>query len=166
MFFRSEKSPLLAAVLILVGLFQLTSGLTYAGAAKREASTVGLLSSVQCGRTCTYAYVFTVNDVKISDDSSTCKTPLTSRGCRKGAPVRVYYDPEDLSTNFLEEFHLAARGRIFFGTWMISCGLLLICLYFILNKFGKNSEDAGDPDQDNGNSDVAGESDVLHVTPQ
>ena len=138
MFVRSAKSVVLAVILIAVGGFQLIWGLTYSDAAERETSTVGSLSNVQCGRGCTYTYVFTVNDVKIVDDSNTCKTPLTSRGCKNGAPVRVYYDPEDFSTNLLEEFAAAGRARIFMGVWMLSCGLILIGVNFLLNR--KNAD--------------------------
>lgn len=105
--------------------------------------------------------MFPVDQLKVFDESNTCDTALSLQGCKTGEPVRVYYDPYDLSVTNLEEFSAAARGRLFFGTWMVSCGLILIGLYFILNRVGKNS---GKPDDLDGN-DGKGETDVLHVAP-
>ena len=130
-------------------------------AAKREATTVGTISRKDCGRTCTYVYVFKVNDVKIQDDTSTCRTALTSAGCAVGAPVLVYYDRERLSVTALQEFGFASRGRLFMGVWMASCGLLLIGLNSFLNRKGANPEESEEPDESDGDN----RSDVLHIAP-
>jgi hypothetical protein len=161
MFFRSEKSLVLAAIVVAVGCFQLYRGWIYADAAKREAMAVGTIVHVvdQDREGFSYEYLFNVNGVNLKDESNTCDTPLTSYGCKKGATVRVYYDPDDLSVTLLEEFRAAGRGRLFFGTWMVSCGALLIVLYFFLNKMWPNSGKSDDPD-DVTRSDG---SDTIHI---
>jgi len=161
MFSRSWKSLLLAKVLILVGCVLLFFGWTYGDAAKREARTVGTITRVDCGRSCTYVYIFKANDVRIQGDSSTCHTALTHEGCKVGAPVLVYYDPQHLSETMLEEFGAASRERYFIGTWMVASGLALIGVYFILKKGVKDPEKPDEPDESGRN----GEPDVLHVVP-
>jgi hypothetical protein len=162
MFFRSPSSFLAAIALSVVGLFLFASGWTYADAAKRERTTAGTITHVDCGRSsCAYQYVFKVNGVAISDQTSTCRTALTPLGCRKDASVKVYYDPQDLSSNLLEEFGYAGRGRLFLGTWMVGCGLLLIGLYFLLNKLRPKSGSSENPD----GPISADASDSIHVVP-
>jgi len=152
---------LLAKVFIVVGCVLLFFGWTYWDVAKREATMIGTISRVDCGRGCTFVYIFKVNGIKIQDDSSTCHTALTPRGCNVGAPVLVYYDPQHLSETMLEEFGAASRERYFMGVWMVGCGLLLIGLYFILKKVRKGSEEPDEPDESRRN----GESDVIHIAP-
>jgi hypothetical protein len=161
MIFRSGALILAAAALIVVGCVQLIKGWSYADAAKREASTVGTITRVSCGRSCVYFYVFTVNDVRIADESNTCKTPLSSEGCKKGAPARVYYDPNDLSVTLLEELGAGARGRLFMGTWMVSCGLVLLGWRFVASKMRRGSRKSGVED-DESSSD---EPDAIHIAP-
>lgn len=161
MFFRSGKAQILGIIMLVVGGVLSMQGWSYADAAKREATAVGAITKESCGRSCTYVYVFKLNDVSIEDQSSTCNTALTQQGCRAGAPVLVYYDPEDPTENALEEFRAASRARGFMGIWMISCGLILIGANFILNRTSKDSEEPDDP---NG-PDRSGESEVLHIAP-
>jgi hypothetical protein len=161
MFFRSGKAQILGIIMLVVGGVLSMLGWSYADAAKREATAVGVIKQVNCGRGCTYAYVFKFNDVSIEDQSSTCNTALTQQGCKVGAPVLVYYDPEDPTENALEEFRAASRARGFMGIWMISCGLILIGVNFILNKTSKGAEEPDDRD----GSERSGESDVLHIAP-
>jgi Protein of unknown function (DUF3592) len=161
MIFRSGALILAAAALIVVGGVQLVKGWGYADAAKREASTVGTITSVSCGRSCLYTYVFTVNDVRIADDSSTCNTPLSSEGCKKGASAQVYYDPNDLSVNLLEELGRGGRARLFFGTWMVSCGLVLLGLRFVVSKMRRGSRKSGVEDDESSND----EPEAIHIVP-
>lgn len=156
--FRSAQLQILGIILILVGGFQLLSGLSYADVARREATTVGTISRVDCGRTCTFVYVFKINGVGIQDDTNTCRTSLSPQRCRVGAPVLVYYDPENVSQTLLQDFRAASRGRIFFGIWMVSCGLLLMGLRLILDKREKNSSEIEQREN-------PGEDEVLHVAP-
>jgi hypothetical protein len=161
MIIRPAALVLAAAALIIVGFVQLMQGSSYADAAKREASTVGTITSVSCGRSCVYFYVFTVNDVRIADESSTCKTPLSSERCKKGAPVRVYYDPNDLSVSLLEELGAGGRGRLFMGAWMVSCGLVILGWRFVASKMRRGSQKSGGED-DESSSD---EPDAIHIVP-
>jgi len=147
--------------MIVVGGALFMFGWTYADAARREATVVGRISGRDCGRTCNYDYVFRFNSVNIQDRTNTCKTALTNEGCKVGAPVLVYYDPEDASVSALQEFGAAARGRMFMGAWMVVCGLVLLGVYFILNRAGGGSGEAQDPDD--GTKSVG--SGVLHVAP-
>jgi hypothetical protein len=162
MWFRSSKSLVLAVILIGIGFVQLMMGLSYMQVSKREASTVGTVTRVDCGRSCTYAYTFEVNEVRIRDDSSTCDTALTRAGCKVGAPVLVYYDPQNLSETMPEEFGAASRERYFMGGWMAGCGLLLIGLNFILKKTLKDSEEPEERDK----SGPDDESEVLSIAPR
>ena len=161
MFFQSSRSLFIGIVLIPVASYQLFWGLAYADAANREASIVGTLTGVTCGRGCTYDYAFTVNGFRILDNSSTCKTPLSAQGCKKGGSVLVYYDPQDLSISELEEFAAAGRGKLLFGSSMALCGLTLIGLYFIPDRRKTNKEESGEPTD----SESDDESDILHVAP-
>lgn len=157
--FRLAQLQILAIIMILVGGFQLVSGLTYADAAKREATTVGTILRVDCGRSsCTYVYVFEINGVRIQDDTTTCRTALSQQRCKVGTPVLVFYDSENVSGTLLQEFGEASRQRIFFGIGMISCGLLFVVVKFFLErrKVSDDSDEA-DPSAD------AEDSDVLHV---
>ena len=161
MFFRSAKSQILAIILILVGCFQLFWGLSYMDAARRELSAVGKISHVDCGRGCTYMYDFTINGVKVIDQSNTCKTPLSALRCKEGAPVLVYYDPEHISISALQEFGAASRGRLFLGTWMVGCGLLLVALYHLLQRMKTDQDESEPPDQ----SENKERDEVLHIAP-
>lgn len=161
MFFRSWKSLLLSKILIIIGCAFLFFGFTYRDAAKREASTVGQITSVHCGRGCTYSYVFIVDGIKILDDSQTCHTPLTPQGCVRGALVRVYYDRTHLSENMLEEFGAASRENLVPGVGLVLFGIFLIALYFMIKRAEGSSSDSPDPDRDLDNS----RPDVIHVVP-
>lgn len=101
MFFRSQKSLVLAVILIAVGCFQLLKGSYYREASKREGATVGTLIYVHHGKGSIYRYKFEVNGVAIIDDSDTCKTALTPAGCRNGAVVLVYYDRDQVTKTLL-----------------------------------------------------------------
>lgn len=161
MFFRSSKAILLAIILMVVGGAQFLMGLSYEEASKREATTVGTLVRAEHGRTSTYEYQFKMNGVSIRDSSDTCRTALSPAGCKVGAPVLVYYDPEQVAGTQLQEYGVAGRGKIFFGVWMMISGLFVIGLYFLLNRVttDQSTSEATDEDQ-RGN-----ESEAIHITP-
>jgi hypothetical protein len=158
MSFLSWRFLLAGPVLTAVGCGMLVYAWTYADAGKREAATVGTITDVVHGRSSTYYYTFNVNGVRIADSSSTCKTALTEQRCKEGAQVLVYYDPEHLSTNELQEFRAASRERFFGGGWMTGIGLLMLGLLFWTKRKGADLEetDADEPDE---------KSEVLHITP-
>jgi hypothetical protein len=161
MFFQSSKSLFVGIILIPVASYQLFWGLVYADAAKREASTVGTITSVTCGRGCTYNYVFVARGIKSLDYSSICKTPLSARGCEEGGAVQVYYDPRDTSTSALEDLGAAGREKLLFGSLMALSGLLLIGLYFIPYRRRTSEEESQGPDR----SECDDKPDVLHIVP-
>ncbi len=162
MIIRPAALILAAVALIVVGCVQLIEGWSYADAAKREASTVGTITSVSWWKELPVsAYVFTVNDVRIADDSDTCRTPLSAEGCKKGAPARVYYDPNDLTVSRLEELGAGGRARLFMGTWMVSCGLVILGWRFVVSKMRRGSRKSGVEDDEA----CSDEPDAIHIVP-
>lgn len=161
MFFQSSKSLFVGIVLMPIASYQLFWGWAYADAAKREVSTVGILTSVTSGRGYTYDYAFAVNGVRELDYSSVCRTPLSARGCEEDSPVLVYYDPHDPSTSALEELGAAGRGKLFFGSSTGVCGLILIGLYSFPHKRKTDGEESEEPDE----NESGNKSDVLHLFP-
>lgn len=163
MFFRSQRALVLAAFLLIIGAFELLKGEYYKEVAKREATVVGVLTRVSHGRSSSfYDYKFELNGVPLLDDSDTCSTALTPRGCVKGAAVLVYYDRNDAGETLLEEFAEAGRGKMFFGAWMVGCGLLLIGLYFVFKKLLKSPDESDETDYDR----PVSEPEVIHVVPE
>jgi hypothetical protein len=161
MFFRSWRSLLLSKVSIIAGCILLFFGFIDRGAAGRELSTTGRITRVQCGgKGCTYSYVFVVKGTSILDDSETCKTPLTPRGCAEGALVRVYYDPQHLSESMLGEFGAASREKLISGACLVLFGLVLIALFFLIKRAEGTSND---PDPDRNLDDP--QPDVIHIAP-
>ncbi|WP_348265175.1 hypothetical protein P8935_11675 [Telmatobacter sp. DSM 110680] len=159
MFLRSWKSLLLSKISIIAGCILLFFGFIDRGAAGRELSTAGRITQVQCGgKGCTYSYVFVVNGTSILDDSETCKTPLTPRGCAEGALVRVYYDPQHLSESMLGDFGLASREKFISGACLVLFGLVLIALYFLIRR-AEGASDDPDPDLNLDRS----QPDVIHI---
>jgi hypothetical protein len=147
MFFRSRISLLLANILILLGCVQLFFGWRYANSARREVTTIGTILYVIGGRSTTYEYVFEIDGARIQDDSGTCHTALTPRGCKVGAPVLVYYDHDPALVTMLQDFGAASREKYFMGFWMACCGLLLIGLYFTLKRTKRDDEGSEEPDE-------------------
>jgi hypothetical protein len=168
MFFRSDKTKVIAVILFLFGCYQLIRGSIYASAAKREDFTIGRITYVHTGKSTTYRYLFEVNGVLIRDEADACKTPLTARGCQAGGQVKVYYDKGDLSTTLLEEFGAAAHGELMLGTWCVSGALLLMGVNLALNKWradASDSEDESDSSQDKSEQRI-GDVDDLHIVPK
>jgi Protein of unknown function (DUF3592) len=171
-FLRTEKSTVLAAILVVFGSYELVRGSIYTKAAKRELTAVGTITDVHHGKGGpSYQYVFYFNGERIEDESGTCKTPLTPQGCREGATVRVYYDPEDLSVTQLDEFGADGRGRLFVGFLCAASGTLLIGLYLALNKWWPDTDGSDYRDDESDSRDEqAGrksgdEPDDLHIVP-
>lgn len=163
---------MLAAILIVFGGYELIRGSIYAKAAKRELMTVGTITDVHYGKGGpNYQYVFYANGACINDESGTCKTPLTPRGCQEGASVRVYYHPDDLSVTQLEEFGVDGRSRLVEGSLCAASGVLLICLYLALNKWWPDTDgtDYRDDEPDSGDEEIGRKSsdqpDDLHIVP-
>jgi hypothetical protein len=161
MYFRSSKSILLAALLIVVGTVQLMMGWSYTEVSGREDTTVGTLIRVFHGKGSTYEFSFKVNGVTIQDGTGTCRTALTPSGCTEGAAVLVYFDPERVTGALLEEFGAAGRGKIFFGSWMVACGLLLTGLHFFFKRALASPDESEETDYDKPDDGP----EVIHVVP-
>ena len=172
MFLRTEKSTVLAAILVIFGSYELIRGSIYAKAAKRELTTVGVITDVHYGKGGpSYQYVFYFNGEPIKDESGTCKTPLTPQGCREGAAVRVYYDPNDLSVTQLDEFGADGRSRLIVGSLCATSGILLIGLYLALNKWWPDTDGSDYRDGESGSGDEemerrsSDQPDDFHIAP-
>lgn len=161
MFFRSGRAVVLAIILIGVGGFQLVKGLYYREVSRREAATVGILLYVYHGKSSTYDYRYEVNGVAIRDESGSCKTALSPAGCVVGAPVRVYYDRDQVTETLLQEFGAASREKISFGCFMLGGGFLLLVLYPIAKKFLSGPDESPDIDVDT----PAVGPEIIHVVP-
>ena len=146
MFFRSPLSLLLAAILIVFGSVQLFFGWSYGEAAKSEATAIGVFTYMSDGRDSYYNYAFEINGVKLQQDCGTCRTALSPQGCKVGAPVLVYYAHTPVLETRLQEFGAASRDKYFMGSGIAGCGLLLIGLFFILKRTGKDSEEPTEAD--------------------
>jgi uncharacterized protein DUF3592 len=169
MFFRSDKTKIIAVILIVFGCYQLIRGSIYASVAKRENSTVGRITYVHKGKGTTYKYSFDVNGVHVGDDADNCKTPLTAQGCQVGGLVKVYYDTNDVTTTLLEEFGAAAHEELMLGTWVLAGGLLLLGVNLVLNRWWIDSGDSDDGDSDSGKEEsgrLISDVDDLHVVPK
>jgi hypothetical protein len=171
-FLRTEKSTVLAAILVVFGSYELIRGSIYTMAAKRELATVGTITDVHYGKGGpSYQYVFYFNGERIKDESGTCKTALTPRGCREGAVVRVYFDPNDLSVTQLDEFGADGRSRLIVGTLCAASGILLIGLYLALNKWWPDTDGSDYRDGESNSEDEEPERkssdqpDDLHIVP-
>jgi hypothetical protein len=161
MFFRSGVSIVLGVILIAVGIVQLMMGWSYTEVSKREATTVGRIVHVFHGKSTIYKFLFQANGVAIRGDTGTCRTALTLAGCQEGAPVRVYYDPQQVTGALLEDFGAAAREKKFLGALMATCGLLLIGLHFVFKKALASPDESDEIDYDKGDDGP----DNLHVVP-
>lgn len=172
MFLRTEKSTVLAAILLVFSSYELIRGSIYTKAAKRELTTVGTITNVHYGKGGpSYRYVFYLNGERIKDESGTCKTPLTPQGCREGAAVQVYYDPNDLSVTQLHEFGADGRSRLIVGSLCATSGVLLIGLYLALNKWWPDTDgsDYRDGESSSGDEEMERRSsdrtDDFHIAP-
>ncbi len=162
MFFQSRRSLILAAILIVVSSVQFFLAWSYADAAKGEATAIGTITYITSGRGgSTYDYKFEIDGVKLQQDSGTCQTPLTPQGCKVGAPVLVYYAHTPVLETRLQEFGAARREKLFMGSWLAFCGLLLIGLHFLFKRALKSPDESEDADIDKP-GDIAEE---IHVVP-
>ena len=163
MFFESRLSLLVAVILIVAGSFEAVSSHKFAEAASREASTVGVITYVSGGRGSSFEFRFVVDGHQRSSISASCHTPLSHKGCAVGAPVQVYYDPEQIVETTLQEYGDRARGMLLLGVCLMLGGLVVTILHFVLNRMEKESDENEDPDAP-GDSNRRDDT-PLHVTP-
>lgn len=161
MFFRSRASLLVAGFLLLAGCVWFLFSWKYADSAKREATTIGIITRVRGGRGSSYEYGFEIDGVKLFDDSSSCRTALTLKGCKVGAPVLVYYDHDPALETMLQEFGAASREEFFSGVWAVFGALLLIVAHFIFRKVLKGPDESDEIDIDRHDEGL----EIVHVVP-
>jgi hypothetical protein len=158
----SMRLMVLGILLTLVGCVMIFIGFTYRDEAKHEAATTGVIVRVVHGKSTTYDYVFRVNGIKMNDSGGTCKTPLTSNGCRERGQVLVYYAYEPTTNSMLEDFADAAREKLQLGAALSTVGLLMVGASLLMRKFGTVS-DSSEDDNDSSNHD---DSEVISIVPK
>lgn len=163
MFFESRGSLIVAAILIMAGCYQTFSSHSFADAAGREASAVGVITYVSGGRGTSYYFKFFANGHQRLGESFSCHTPLSNNGCGVGASVRVYYDPAQIVETTLQEYGDRARGMLFVGVCFILAGLVVVVLHLIFSRMEKDSDGDDEPDEPYGAD--RSEDTPLHVTP-
>jgi len=161
MFLSSRGSLLVAGILLLAGCVCFVLSKKDADSATREKTTVGVITHVSGGRSSSYEYEFEIDGVRLYDDSGTCRTALTPKGCRVGASVLVYYDHDPTLRTRLQEFGAASRAEFSTGVWMCFAGLLLIVLHFISRKVIGSPDESDEIDTDP--PDEAHE--IVHIVP-
>lgn len=137
----------------LAGSIECLKGHDYALAAKQESTTVGKIVEVIHGKSTSYRYEFSVNGVKVDDDSPICSTPLTPGACQHNGPVLVYYSYQPYSNSLLQDFAEARSDAFRDGKFLLALGLPLLILpgtaLALLLRPGKSSDG----------------SDVIHIVP-
>jgi hypothetical protein len=133
----------------------------YADSATREKTTIGVITYIGGGRHSSYYYEFEINGVKLYDETGSCRTALTPKGCKVGAPVLVYYDYHPTLETKLEEFGAVSRGDLLLGVWMISGGFLLIALHFVFRRALKSPDESDESETMN----LSDGQEAIHVVP-
>jgi hypothetical protein len=150
--------PLALCVLIgaagtVVGGIECGKGHDYALAAQHESTTVGRIVKVIHGKSTSYRYEFSVNGVRMDDESPLCATPLEQGACENNGPVLVYYSWQPYSNSLLQDFAEARSDAFRDGKFLLAIGLPMLILpgaaLVMLLRPGKSSDS----------------SDVIHIVP-
>ena len=139
-FFRSKVSLFIAVFLMSLGCMQFFFSRKYGDAAKREATTIGTIYAISGSKGSTYNYVFKIDGVQLQGQSDECHTPLTSQTCPVGAKVVVFYIRTPALETRLQEFGDAGSEMLYTCACLNFCGLVLVVMYFILNRKGADSD--------------------------
>jgi hypothetical protein len=160
-FLSSRGSLIVAGILLLAGCVCFFLSRKDAASARREKTTIGLIDGVSGGRHTSYYFEFKLDGVKIYDESGSCQTALSSRGCEVGAPVLVYYDHDSELRTKLKEFGAASSDDSITGFFMVFGGLLIIVLHFLFKRALESPDDSDGIDVDQ--TDEGPE--AIHVVP-
>jgi hypothetical protein len=147
MFFSSRGSLIVAAILFLAGCASFYLYWRDSESAKREKTTVGVVTYFSGGRSTTIQYKFEIDGIALYGETGTCRTALTSKGCVVGAPVLVYYDHNPALVTKLIEFGDASRRDWFTGFGMVFVGFLITLMHF-LSRSRFYSPASSDDDED------------------
>jgi hypothetical protein len=164
MFLDSRLAVIAGIVLALVGTFKALSSRQYADAAQRELIFKGNLTHIsRASKSPTYFdYEFIRNGFVTQGESLSCHSAQSWQGCQVGAPVLVYYDPEQKVETTLEEYGVIGQEKLLIGVGLIIGGLLLAVLHFVFKKMAY-TPDSSESGIDNDNP---GESEVPHIVPR
>lgn len=128
----------------LVGSVECLKGHDYALAAQQESTTVGRIVKVIHGKSTSYRYEFSVNGVKMDDQSPLCATPLEPGACEHNGPVLVYYSYQPYSNSLLQDFAEARSDALRDAKFLLAIGLPMLTLpgaaLAMLLRSGKSSD--------------------------
>jgi len=162
MFFESRGSLIVASILLLAGCACFFLWREDSDSARRERTTVGVITDRSGGRSGTsYDYRFEIDGVAIYDESSSCRTALTPKGCKIGAPVLVYYDQNSTLRSKLKEFGVASSEDLTTGFCMVFGGLLITVLHFLFKRALDSPDESDDIDIDRPDQGP----ETIHVVP-
>ena len=169
-FFCSRGSLLVAAILLIAGCFCFSNWREDADSAGREKTTVGVITDLIGGRHGTsYYYSFKIDGAAFNDETGSCETALSQRGCKVGAPVTVYYDQNSALRSKLEEFGSASRDDFAIGSCLVFGGFMVTLMHFLSRRVLGNDDDTGDADSDSDGEEhgrpSSDEPDDLHIVP-
>jgi hypothetical protein len=143
------------------GIIQLLWGWHYAGIVTHEATAVGKIIHIYNGKHTSYEYTFPLGNLTVRDSDGQCLTALTRGGCEIGTPVLVYYDRLNPGTTLLNEFGAESRSDLQCGAWMTPIGLILLLWFYLVNRFGSDT----DSEEQQDDTATTEKSDILHIVP-
>jgi hypothetical protein len=168
-FLCSRGSLIVAAILLLAGCFCFSNWRKDVDSARREKTTVGVITDLIRGRHGTsYYYSFKIDGAAFNDETDSCQTARTPRGCKVGAPVTVYYDQDSAYRSKLEEFGSASRDDFAIGFCLVFGGFMLILMHFLSRRVLGSGDDADDDSDSDGEAPgrpSGDQPDDLHVVP-
>jgi hypothetical protein len=155
------------------GVYYCIEGYTYSVAAQHEATSVGRVVGIYTGRGgFSYHYEFSVNGVKMDDQSKVCATPLEPGACDNNGPVLVYYSYQPYSNSILEDFAVASKDAYRWGKPALAISLTLLVLSSTgMVIRGRKKKGDRDSDSDSDSEDEKGRSksddvpDGIHIVP-
>jgi hypothetical protein len=160
-FLSSRGSLIVVVILLLAGCACFYLSWKDADSAKHEKTTVGVIDGLSGGRHSSYYYEFEMDGVTLYDESGSCRTALSPRGCVVGAPVLVYYDHDPAFRTKLKEFGAASRDDLLTGLFMVFVGLFITILHFLFRRALESPDESDDVDTDRPN----GRPEAIHVVP-
>lgn len=113
-----------------------------------------------------YHYVFSVNGVKMDDQSDVCATPLAPGACDNHGPVLVYYSFQPFSNSLLEDFSVASNLSYRFGKLAFAIDLPLLVLSSVaIAVLARKEKREGDSDSEVESDTPSEVPDDLHIAP-
>ncbi len=161
MFFESRGSLIVAGILLLAGFACFLLWQEDTDSARREKTTVGVIDDIGGGRGAIYYFEFEIDGVKLYDEDSSCRTALTPKGCKIGAPVLVYYDRNPALRTKLKEFGAASSDDFAIGSCMVFGAFMVILMHFLARRVIGSDDESDDIDVDRPDEGP----ETIHVVP-